>query len=54
MNEKKSDKIILDKIKQALDNLYDIDMLHHILNEKFCNTFGNLFPELYDKKMNLF
>lgn len=50
MNKKQSDKIILDKLKQALDYLYDVNMLHHIFkDEMFYAIFSNLFPELDDK-----
>lgn len=50
MNEKMSEKIILDKMKQTLDYLYDMDMLHYILEDKmFYDIFSNLFPELSNK-----
>lgn len=50
MYKKRSDKIILDKLKQTLDYLYDIDMFHCILEDKmFFDIFSNLFPELDDK-----
>lgn len=48
MNE--TDKTILDKAKQILEYLYDIDMFYYILkDDKFYDLFSNLFPELDDK-----
>jgi hypothetical protein len=50
MNDIESDKMILNKVKQTLDYLYDIDMLFHILEDmNFYDPFSNLYPELSSK-----
>lgn len=44
------DKTILNKIKQTLDYLYDIDLLFHILEDmNFYDSFANIYPELSSK-----
>jgi hypothetical protein len=50
MNDAKSDKVTLNKVKQLLDGLYDIDMLCYILeDESFYEIFSNIFPVLCTK-----